>query len=108
MLTAFILIISQKRQKINNGINLYEAAKKGEFTVTSVPDIGLLESLGIRVGSKITVQNRYILGGPVLLRVEGAYSVALGKDIAKQINEFQLCRNDVQILDMPANYSGSE
>jgi len=67
--------------------NLYEAKNKGKtFQVTSVPNIGLLKNMGLRTGVNITVQNRYALGGPVLLRVEGAYSVALGKDIAKQIS----------------------
>jgi len=66
-------------------INLYEANKRGTFQVLSVPGIGLLENLGVRTGTQITLQNRFALGGPVLLRVEGAYSVALGKDIAKQI-----------------------
>ena len=66
-------------------INLYEANKSGTFRVASVPKIGLLENIGLRTGTKVTVQNRYALGGPVLLRVENAYSVALGKDIAKQI-----------------------
>jgi len=65
--------------------NLYEAKAKHAFLVASVPDIRLLESLGVRAGTRITVQNRYAWGGPVLLRVEGAYSVAVGKDIAKQI-----------------------
>jgi len=66
-------------------INLYEARKNGTFQVASVPNIGLLESLGVRAGVQVTVQNRYALGGPVLLRVEDAYSVALGKEIATQI-----------------------
>ena len=65
--------------------NLYSASGNSIFQVTSVPDIGLLESLGLRSGTKVKVQNRYIFGGPVLLRVEDAYSVALGKDIATQI-----------------------
>jgi len=65
--------------------NLYEAKKNSTFQVDSTPEIGLLESLGLRAGTQITVQNRYALGGPVLLRVEGAYSIAVGKDIAKQI-----------------------
>jgi len=73
-------------------INLYDACKRNTFKVASIPDIGLLENLGIRVGTHIEVQTRYGLGGPVLLRVEGAYSVALGKDIAKQI---ELLRADV-------------
>jgi len=66
-------------------INLYEARKNDAFKVTFVPDIRLLENLGIRVGTHVEIQTRYGLGGPVLLRVEDAYSVALGKDIAKQI-----------------------
>ena len=65
--------------------SLYEAKKTGAYQVVSVPGIGLLANLGLRAGTKITLQNRYALGGPVLLRVEGAYSIALGKDIAKQI-----------------------
>ena len=65
--------------------NLYESKKMCDYEVASVPEIGLLQNLGLRVGTTITVQNRYILGGPVLLRVNGAYSVAVGKDIAIQI-----------------------
>lgn len=70
---------------LNKPANLYEARRMGTFQVVSVPDIRLLENMGLRTGTKITVQNRYALGGPVLLRVEGAYSVALGKDVAKKI-----------------------
>ena len=66
-------------------VNLYKAKKQGSFQVVSVPEIVLLENLGLRTGIQITLQNRYTLGGPVLLRVEGAYSIALGKDIAQQI-----------------------
>jgi len=65
--------------------NLYVADKNSRFQVTSVPNIRLLENIGLRSGTQVTVQNRYALGGPVLLRVEDAYSVALGKDIAIQI-----------------------
>ena len=66
-------------------VNLYEVKEKSALQVVSLPGIGLLENLGLRVGTQITLQNRYALGGPVLLRVEGAYSIALGKDIASQI-----------------------
>lgn len=64
---------------------LYEAKKTGTFQVVSVPNIGLLENLGLRVGTWVTIQNRYAFGGPVLLRVKDAFVIALGKDIAKQI-----------------------
>ena len=66
-------------------INLYEVKSKGVLQVTSVPNICLLDNLGLRAGTQVTVLNRYWMGGPVLLRVEDAYCVALGKDIAQQI-----------------------
>jgi hypothetical protein len=66
-------------------MNLYEVKKHGAFQVASVPNIGLLQNLGLRIGTQFTVQNRFALGGPVILRVENAYSVAIGKDIATQI-----------------------
>ena len=66
-------------------VNLYEANKNVSFKVEYLPDIGLLQSLGLRVGSKVTVRSRYAFGGPVLLRVEDAFSVAIGKDIATQV-----------------------
>ena len=66
-------------------MNLYEAKKNGSFKVASVPNIGLLQNLGLCVDTNITVQGRYALGGPVLLRVEDAFAVAIGKDIATQI-----------------------
>ena len=69
----------------NQPISLYEAKKYGTFHLACVPQIGLLEGMGLRIGTKVTVQNRYAFGGPVLLRVEDAYCIALGKDIAQQI-----------------------
>jgi len=65
--------------------NLYEAKIDEALEVVSVPNIRLLKSLGVRCGTRLAVQNRYTFGGPVLLKVEGAYSVAIGKDIATQI-----------------------
>jgi Fe2+ transport system protein FeoA len=70
---------------MNTITNLYEAEQNHKFQVASVPNVGLLKNLGVRNGTKVIVQNRYALGGPVLLRVEDAYSVAIGKDIATQI-----------------------
>jgi len=69
----------------NVAISLYEAKKAGIFQIISIPNIGSLENLGLRIGTQVTIQNRYALGGPVLLRVKDAYSLALGKDIAKQV-----------------------
>ena len=66
-------------------MSLYEAHKQGSFQVASVPHMPLLKNLGLRPGTHITVQHRYSLGGPVVLRVEGAYDLALGKDIARKV-----------------------
>ncbi|MCL1843353.1 MAG: ferrous iron transport protein A [Defluviitaleaceae bacterium] len=66
-------------------VNLYEATKGEAFQIASVPKIGMLENLGLRVGTFVTVQSRFALGGPVLLRVEDSFAVAIGKDIATQI-----------------------
>jgi Fe2+ transport system protein FeoA len=65
--------------------SLYEAGGEGLFEVVSVPDIKLLENLGVRIGTKLKIQKRYALSGPVLLRIENTYSIAVGKDIAVQI-----------------------
>jgi len=65
--------------------NLYQAPKNGTFKVIFTPNIKLLKNLGLRAGTKLAVQNRYALGGPILLRVEDSYSIAIGKDIATQI-----------------------
>jgi len=73
-------------------VNLYEVKPGGILQITSVPDISLLDSLGLRAGTQITILIRYKLGGPVLLRVEGAYSVALGKDIAQQISVLEVAQ----------------
>lgn len=73
--------------------NLYEAKKGDSFRIVSVSNIAMLESLGLRSGTQIAVQNRYAFGGPVLLRVEDTYCVALGKDIATQILVREVCES---------------
>ena len=72
-------------------INLYEAGKKGLFQVVSVPNIAMLTNVGIRKGVNISIQNKYRLGGPILLKVENSFEVAIGKDIATQIAVKGVC-----------------
>ena len=67
-------------------VSLYQAKKNRVHQVTSTPNISLLENLGLRNGTRLVVQNRYALGGPVLLRIENAFTIAVGKDIAIQIS----------------------
>ena len=68
-----------------NSTNLYNAKPTEMLQITYIPNIGMLEGLGLRYGTKLKIQNKYVFGGPVLLRVEEAFSIALGKDIATQI-----------------------
>ena len=65
--------------------NLYAAKKNELLQIVSVPKINLLENLGLRVGTQVEIQSRYAFGGPVLLKIESAFTVAVGKDIATQI-----------------------
>ena len=65
--------------------NLYEAKKHVALTVVALPALSALMNLGLRPGTRLCVENRYRLGGPVLLRVEDMYSVAIGKDVAEHI-----------------------
>jgi len=87
----------------NQPINLYQAKKRSNLQVASVPQIPLLESMGLRIGTNVTLQNRYALGGPVLLRVEDAYSIALGKDIAQQIAVNEVVINDIAVNNIAGN-----
>ena len=69
----------------NSGMSLYEAEKKRPLEVVAVPEVAQLHNLGLRVGTRLAVENRYRLGGPVWLRVEDAYGVAVGADVARHI-----------------------
>ncbi|MCL2055527.1 MAG: ferrous iron transport protein A [Oscillospiraceae bacterium] len=89
-------------------INLYEAKKRGRLFVSSVPNVKLLENMGVRAGTQVTVQNRYAFGGPVLLRVEDAYSIALGKDLAKQISVIKGSKDKGETLSASAPIESSE
>jgi Fe2+ transport system protein FeoA len=79
--------IRKEWYKIMNSphINLYKADRKSELVVINVPDIALLKSLGIRFGTHVRLLYRYCFGGAVVLRIEDAYTVALGKDVAVQV-----------------------
>ena len=81
-----------------SAISLYNAKKQGVFEVMTLPAISMLGNLGLRPGTHVTVKGRYALGGPVLLRVENAFVVAIGKDIATQIavKEVPCCHVNTQ------------
>jgi len=76
-------------------ISLYKAQKNTAFHVTSIPDVCLLQNLGLRKGTKVSVEHRYALGGPVLLNIEDSFCVAIGKDIATQITVGRMPHNEL-------------
>lgn len=63
---------------------LYTAPDNCSYTVSNVPDVKILSSLGIFPGTVIYKKKRYKLGGPVLIRL-ATREIALGKDIATAI-----------------------
>ena len=69
-------------EKVNK---LYEVKDRNNYRVVSLPALQLLENIGLRVGTIVVVLNRYAFGGPLVLRVADAYTIALGKDLALQI-----------------------
>lgn len=68
---------------------LYNAEDHQNYLVKSVPNLALLNTLGVFEGSKIMKKTTYSLGGPVLLDIDGR-EVAIGKDLAVAI-EVELC-----------------
>lgn len=65
-------------------MTLYNLNKEDRCQILSTPDMGLLESLGIRVGLNVRIKNKQPLGGPVVLQT-GTRNIAIGRAIADQI-----------------------
>lgn len=63
---------------------LYTSKSDESFIITEVPQVNLLNSLGIFVGAKIKKKRTYKFGGPILIDIFGR-EVAIGKEIAEQI-----------------------
>lgn len=68
--------------KIKN--SLYTVPDNRDYTISSVPDVKILNSLGIFPGSTVRKKKKYGLGGPVLINL-ATRELALGKDIATAI-----------------------
>lgn len=63
---------------------LYSAPVDSHYIVTEVPNIKILDSLGIFPGTVLHKKQRYKFGGPVLIDLS-TREIALGKDIAASI-----------------------
>lgn len=63
---------------------LYAVENEKKYKITSVPDVSLLQMLGVFEGSVVSKKNTYGFGGPVLLVID-AREVAIGKNYAQKI-----------------------
>lgn len=69
---------------MNQMLSLYTAPENRRYTVSDVPDVKILHSLGFFPGTAVYKKKRFKLGGPVLINL-ATREIALGKDIAKAI-----------------------
>ena len=76
----------KKKRRNSNGLekNIYGADDGREYIVTSIPDLGILKSLGIVKDANVRKKMTHKLSGPVLLMVESC-EIAIGRDIAENI-----------------------
>lgn len=65
-------------------MELYNSENDQTYKVIAVPNVTLLNTLGVFIGAKIVKKNTYKMGGPVLVAI-GSREVAIGKDLAVQI-----------------------
>lgn len=64
--------------------SIYEVQNNKSYIIEEIPDVKLLQSLGIRKNAKVFKKLSYKLGGPVVLAVDMS-EIALGKDVAEKI-----------------------
>lgn len=70
--------------KQKNGNSLYTVPDDCCYKVSEVPDVSLLDSLGIFPGTVVCKKKRFRFGGPVLVKL-ATREIALGKDVADAI-----------------------
>ncbi|KNF07848.1 FeoA family protein [Gottschalkia purinilytica] len=63
---------------------LYNIEKSKFCVIEKTPEIGLLSSIGVREGVKLSVVTKQPLGGPIVVQI-GKRNIAIAKDIAEQI-----------------------
>ncbi|HHU50410.1 MAG TPA: ferrous iron transport protein A [Firmicutes bacterium] len=78
------MIQKQRRHRKRGQHSLYSAPENCRYTVTAVPDVKILNSLGFYPGTVVHKEKRFRMGGPVLIR-RATREIALGKDIASAI-----------------------
>lgn len=69
---------------LNAKNSLYTVPDNRSYTVSKVPEVKVLGSLGIYPGTIIRKKKRFRFGGPVLISL-ATRELALGKDVAAAI-----------------------
>lgn len=65
-------------------MELYSSNNDEWYTIVDIPDMAMLNPLGVFVGAKILKKHTYKMGGPVLISINSR-EVAIGKDLATKI-----------------------
>ncbi|MGF7184383.1 ferrous iron transport protein A [Desulfitispora alkaliphila] len=65
-------------------MTLYTIKNKDCYIIDKLPQIGLLNSLGMREGAVVSIMSKQPLGGPVVVKL-GGRCLAISKDVAEQI-----------------------
>ena len=73
---------------------LYQGKKDYYYVIKELPDLQLLNILGVRKGIKIHIETKQPLGGPVVIKV-GNRNIAIAKTIAKQMHIEELMLEEV-------------
>ncbi len=63
---------------------LYQLKSRQKCIIEKIPQVSLLQSLGLREGLALLVMARQPFGGPVVVQF-GKRSIAIAKELAEQI-----------------------
>lgn len=63
---------------------LYKLKPRRQCVIERMPQVKLLNSMGVREGMPVSIMSIQPLGGPIVIRI-GNRNVAIAKDLAEQI-----------------------
>src|SRR5699024_9383435 len=84
-------------------MTLYNLNKEDRCTIVSLPDVGLLQSLGIRKGMNVNITNKQPLGGPVIVQKDKKILLMGNPNVGKSVIFYKLTGMEVEI----SNYAGT-
>ncbi len=64
--------------------NIHSLSRGEEGTISDVPEMSLLASLGLRLGKRVKLLSKSFAGGPVVLSVDDR-SIAVDRELAEKI-----------------------